>query len=370
MQYAAPMDAFAFSGMQVNGAMEVSQQLGNTPLALISGNSLYFMDQWQAHFTHASAACNAGQGSPAGSGLPPGLKNSVVMTATTGGNFGASAGDLARILQYVEGYRIARLGMGAAGAVPFTIGFYIFGTISGTASVTVLNSDQSRYYITTVPVTAGTWTYQTVTIPADTAGTWFADNRLGLVVNICSLCGTTFQGTAGSWTAGATKLCTAGTTNFFASNNNVLAIAGFGLWPGIAAPSAAKVPFVMRSADTELMTCRRYWRKSYDYATKPGTASNFNGALQLGVQGLATGTYLPFAQHPFGVPMRAVPNSVTVYSPSTGAANVIFNNAVPGDVAATVSSIGDSGFVWFPSANLASFAGYNILAHYVANARL
>src|SRR4029079_18721192 len=46
--YAAPFDALAYNGMQINGGMDVSQELGLASFVLATGFTKYVVDGWQA----------------------------------------------------------------------------------------------------------------------------------------------------------------------------------------------------------------------------------------------------------------------------------------------------------------------------------
>lgn len=361
--YAAPLDALAFSGMQVNGSMEVSQENGASAVTLVSGGGITIADCNLLQYQHGSAVFTGQQVAPPGSpSFGAAFQSCVQMKSTTGGNVGSTASDIARFEHLIEGYRVARLGFGNAAASPFTVGFWVYATIAGTLSVSVNNSAANRSYITTVTVNnAATWEYKTVTIPGDTTGTWLYTTGRGLILNVASLCGSTFQGTAGAWGAGF-FLSTSGTTNFFASNNNVLCITGLVVLPGSAAPSAARSPFIMRPFDEELWISQRYYQKTYEYGTAPGTAVA-TGA----VASIATSTTIITGPFTYSREMRAVPATVTFYS-FNGTSGVWSTVANADTAAVSINNAGSKGFTSLASSGLTAGALY--FGHWTASARV
>jgi len=261
--------------------------------------------------------------------------------------------------QCLEGYRVARLGWGVyAGAVPLTYGFW-FSSDAGTFVVRLGNASSNRFYYQEHTVPAGGWNWITATIPPDLAGTWVKDNGAGLYFDILLGGRETTPAVPGVWTAGAAKAQTANSTNLLVRGLNCY-VTGFIILPGIEAPSAARAPLIMRPYDQELVTCKRYWEKTYDYAVPPATTV-YPGMVTVqhsGVGGVILTTR-------YEVQKRAAP-AVTVYSPQTGAANMIFDSGF-GDRAATVDYIGEKAF---RLSTTASVAGTGAYFHYKADARL
>jgi hypothetical protein len=255
--YAAPFDAQAYSGMQINGAMEVSQERGNTTYTPGPGTMTYIQDGWRFYSGSAPLVFSVlPQMAPSG-GMPSGL---FVQSTTPKPTM--AAGDQIFIEQPVEGYRITRLNWGTPTAQPITIGFLAFSaSITGTMTVAILNGASNRTYLTNVVInTPNTWEYKTVTIPGDTAGTWARQNTTGLFVRFCFGAGTSVQGAAGTWLATGVS-ATSATTNFH-SVSNYTGITGVIVLPGIEAPSAERSPLIVRPYDQELLTCMRYWEKT------------------------------------------------------------------------------------------------------------
>jgi hypothetical protein len=281
--YAAPFDALAYSGMQINGGIEVSQELGTT------GRSTngYVCDGWKMQFAGTMAVSAGMSPNNAGFVLP-----NYIYAAVTTAQPSLGAGDFSVLMQLIEGYRIARLNWGTANAQPITIGFWSNHTPAGVYSGTIRNAANNRSYAFTY--THGTVTvpqYNVVTIPGDTAGTWAADNSLGIVVTFAQACGATNVAPAGNVWAAAAYLAAPGQVNGAAAINNALRITGVVVLPGVEAPTAERSPLIMRPYDQELVTCQRYWTR-----------------VNAGLQGYAAAGGVNFgAVSPFPVEMRVSP---------------------------------------------------------------
>jgi len=287
--YAAPFDALAYNGLQMNGSCEVSQERGSAGFTAPSATSIYIQDGWG--FFHATAPLAMGAFPQRADG-PAGFANCTAANVTTGkAVLGAS--DQVFFQQTIEGYRIRRLSWGTANAQSLSIGFWVKTTIAGTMAVSLIGGGGSlRTYISNVVINAAnTWEYKTLTIPGDTAGTWANDNTAGLIVRLCFGAGSSVQApSTGSWLAGGFSGSSA-TTNFVATASNLISITGLIVLPGIELPSAARSAFIMRPYDQELMMCKRYF---------------YNGVPPLrGVTAAAAAASRVACLHP--VEMRATP---------------------------------------------------------------
>jgi hypothetical protein len=362
--YAAPFDAMAFSGMQINGSMDVAQELPGGANANVNlNNPKYVCDLYSLACQHAGggmiSAAQGGNlaGSPFGLQFPHCLGlNTVTPLAPLVAN------DYMLLTQYIEGYRWARLGFGAAGAQPVTIAFWVRSVTTGTGTLSLRNSAATRTYLANFTINASnTWEYKTITVPADVTGAWLVDNSIGVMLGFCfANAYAPAVGVNNAWYAGS-GWATAQTSNLFAAAGTGIALTGLIVLPGIAAPSAAQSPLIARPFDQELIACRRYYEKSYQYATVPGTATGL-GSFSTP----ALGSAVSYSRG-FYVPKRAAP-TVTLYSPNTGAAGkVVDSGGSSPDVAGTVSAPSEGGFGLF--ATLVSANNSNCNFHYVANAR-
>ena len=122
-------------------------------------------------------------------------------------------------------------------------------------------------------------------------------------------------------------------------------------------------PLERRSHGLELALCQRYFFKTYDPNTPPGTVTT-NGCTI----GTANGaTARPTVNVFFPVSMRAAP-TVSLYSPGTGALGAVRNVDAPVDHAGVVLYAGSNGTIWYPNATPS--ASNSITAHVTASSEL
>jgi hypothetical protein len=254
--YAAPFDALAYNGLQINGAMEVSQQNGTTNIGVSGGVGKYIVDGFV--FNVAGSGIGSSNQSAIGS-LPP--FTSCLTVTCTGANPLSGANDAQYIYQPIEGYRWSRLGFGFGTAQPVTVGFWIYPQSAGTIAVALRNGGGTRSYVVDVPLLANQWQYKTITFPGCVDGTWPTDNTIAAMLSFCYGAGTGLRGAANSWLTGG-AISTGATTNFFATNTgaSTIYLTGVTIHSGNAAPTAAQSPLIMRPYDQELVTCQRYWQ--------------------------------------------------------------------------------------------------------------
>ena len=271
--WAAPFDALAYNGMQVNGGFDVNQAaIASTPVG-------FFCDNWTAS-KNGTMVIVASAGGTGGFAAP----NVGVVQVTTA-QASLAAGDYTCIGTVIEGYRMARLGWGTPYAQPITVGFSSCHHRPGTYSVRFNNIGGSRSYTATYTQnSADTWEWKTITIPGDTTGTWDKTNGTGTNLSFVMACGSTYTSPAnGVWTAG-NFLAGPGQINGVAATSDVFRITNVVVLPGTEAPPEAKAPLIMRPYDQELLTCRRYfWR--FNALTSNNSFCNamaFNGTIALG----------------------------------------------------------------------------------------
>ena len=250
--YAAPLDALAYNGMQINGAMDVNQLgVGST----VNG---YVCDGW-AFFGGAVGLGFVAATYPADGTTPAGFAKFLGIGIST--PVPSPAADAYAVLQQpIEGYRISRLAWGTASAKPLTLGFWTAHHRTGTYSVGVKLSNQRSYLTTYTQNAADVPEFKTVTIPGDTAGIWPKDNTAGLTISFALVGGTTFGApTANTWLAGH-YFNAPGQVNALAATSDLFRITGLVVLPGISAPTAAQSPLIMRPYNQELLTCQRYFQ--------------------------------------------------------------------------------------------------------------
>src|SRR5215475_5332767 len=166
--YAAPFDALAFNGMQVNGSCEIAQESGGAALTgLVGGTFREVADGWRIA-TAGSEVVTAQQVTDAPSGYGASVKVSV-----TTANASPGATDFLFINQRIEGFRARRLAWGTAAASPLSLGFWVKAHRIGSYSGSIRNGAANRSWVFTFSISASdTWEYKTTTVSGDVAGTW------------------------------------------------------------------------------------------------------------------------------------------------------------------------------------------------------
>lgn len=356
------IDALAYNGMQINGSMEVSQEFGAANVVIPNGGfNKYFADGWVGSSNGAQTS-NCATFAPGLSGF-----TKAAILAVSSGNSLPGVNDFCYIGTFIEGYRVARLAWGTADASSITICFWVNTSHAGLYGGSVTNAAFNRSYPFTFTMNAaGTYEYKTVTIPGDTTGTWLKDSNAGMVIRFALLTGNTYVGPSGAW-ATAGYLGPIGSINGIVATSDQMLLTGVVVLPGTQAPTAAQSPLIMRPYDQELVTCKRYYEKSYNYGTAPGTAvgAGTNGIVFAAVPNASvyqmwTGT--------FSVAKRAAP-TITYYNGSGSAGfsyyNGAWNNTTGGSAATAITQ----NFVSF-SAGAGSAGTYMYGFDYTADARL
>jgi len=241
----------AFRNRIINGAMVIDQRNAGASFTPISGSSVqYSLDRWNCYASQASKYTvqqNAGSVTP-----PAGFINYAGITSSSA--YSITSTDIFLFRQYIEGLNCADLAWGTANAAAVTLSFWVRSSLTGTFGGSLQNSAQNRNYpFSFVINSANTWEQKTVTVAGDTSGTWLTTNGIGIQVNFGIGVGSTYSGTAGSW-SGTTYWSTTGATSVVGTNGATFYITGVQLEKGSTATS-----FDYRPYGTELALCQRYY---------------------------------------------------------------------------------------------------------------
>jgi hypothetical protein len=240
-----------FRNRIINGNMVIDQRNAGASVTVNSSANTFSVDRFCGFGESTDGVFTLQQSSTA----PAGFTNSLLATVTTAD---ASIGTSQRyfIRQFIEGYNVADLGFGAAGAATVTISFWTRSSLTGTFGGTLMNDDFNRAYPFTYTISAAdTWEQKTITVAGDTSGTWLKTNGGGLFICWSMGAGTTRLGTAGAWQTPAGALFGAtGQTNIIATSGATFYITGVQLEAGSVA-----TPFERRPYGTELALCQRYF---------------------------------------------------------------------------------------------------------------
>jgi hypothetical protein len=293
----------------INGAMVIDQR--NAGASVSPAATQYTLDRWQAIMNAASAKYSVQQN--AGSvTLPTGFSNYLGVTSL--GAYTVAAGEIMAIQQAIEGYNIADLGWGTANAKTVTLSFQVYSSLTGTFGGAIRQGSGARSYPFTysIPV-ANTWTTISVTIAGDTSGTYATNNTAGLLISFGMGVGSTFSGTAGSW-SGSNFVSATGATSVVGTNGATFYITGVQLEVGSSATG-----FEYRLYNQELLTCQRYAASTFPIGTAWGQNKGAPGCLLVGSTGVSG--YGCQASWRFPVNMRSTPSTITTYNPVVANAN-------------------------------------------------
>jgi hypothetical protein len=297
--YAAPLDALAYSGMQVNGSFEVNQQAGHLVNTTTSGS--YICDGF---VVYKNGTMNFAAGTtittPITTGIPGGLYAVTTTAQTTIGG-----GDYLVINHAIEGVRASRLAWGGTDAQSVTIAFWSQHFRTGLYTVGVSNAAGNRTYCATYTHNnSGVAQYNVITVPGCVDGAWNKDTAIGIGLQFVIASGITAP-SANTWLSAGYQAAP-GQTNGVASTSDVFRITGLVVLPGSQAPVAAQSALILRPYGEELLICQRY--------LETGTVT---------VQSPAIGTLV--VPYPFKATKRANPTMSNLIAPTLSNATAAFN---------------------------------------------
>ena len=331
----AAASPFTLKNRIINGAMVIFQRG-----VAATTNQSYSVDRWRLNKSN-DATESVSQNTDAPTGFSYSLRNTI---STGDATIGAT--QFSGLEQLIEGYNIADLGWGTANAKTVTLSFWVRSSVTGTYTGNLRNNGATRInpFNFTISV-ANTWEYKTITITGDTGGTWEATNGVGIILTFYTALGSSYTGgTAGTWAADPAYGC-GSPVNGIASNGNIFAITGVQLEQNTTA-----TPFERRLYNQELANCQRYYEKSYDLATLPGTGGTPNGYTQtFANNGVTTAGYIGCSER-FKVEKRAAP-TMTSYDWSGNAGKC---------TRGTLAVANDANQTWaFESSTTCSWIGYS-----------
>jgi hypothetical protein len=332
---------YNFKNRIINGAMMIDQRNNGASVTPAINTVTYTIDRWIAYQTSASRFSvqqNAGAVTP-----PAGFTNYLGVTSLSSYTVGSS--DLFQLVYRVEGFNVSDFAWGTANAQTVTLSFWVRSSLTGTFGGSVGNSGNSRQYPFSYTISsANTWEQKSVTIPGDTTGTWLTNNGIGLYISIGLGAGSTFSGTAGSWSASNFQTTT-GATSVVGTNGATFYITGVQLEEGIVS-----TPFDFRPYGTELQLCQRYAIRYCGVNTFDNVATGF-----------AISTARSEILVSFPVEMRTQPS---VVASSTAVNDGVNNFAVTATAISTTQTNTKTGFLQCDvSSGLTQFRPYKLIAN-------
>jgi len=249
----------SFRNRLINGDMRFDQRNnGATGTAAV-----YTVDRWK----WAATAVKGIWGQDLNVITPPaGFKHYLGFQSS--GAYAVGPTDLFVWDQPIEGVNVADLLWGTAGALEVTLSFWVYVSTAGNYGGALRNGAANRSYpfLFNVP-SAYTWTYITVSVPGDTAGTWATDTTSGLEVILSLGAGSTWTHAAGAWASG-NYLQATGSTSVVATFGGVYHFTGVQLEVGSVATAFERRPYAL-----ELALCQRY------YTTAPVNVRYYAGGV-------------------------------------------------------------------------------------------
>jgi len=300
-------NATRFKNRIINGNMVIDQRNAGASVTQGTTGTQYCLDRWLILGTQASKFTvqqNAGSVTP-----PVGYSNYLGCTSSSA--YSVTSTDYFGIQQRIEGFNTADLAWGTANAKTVTLSFQVYSSLTGTFGGVITNSAYNYSYPFTYTISsASTWTSISVTIAGPTTGTWIgATNGIGLVALFGIGVGSTYSGTAGSWSAN-TYFSATGATSVVGTSGATFYITGVQLEVGSSATG-----FEVVDCGTQLLMCQRYYEKlGWTQSEAPGSTSGYIGALL----SLPTGVSSQFMGFTWQVTKRAIPTITTYGSIASG----------------------------------------------------
>ena len=288
-----------FRNIVINGDMSINQRVASS-VTVNSGSLQYPVDRIAGRGTSSAGVFTLEQSTTA----PDNFTNSVKATVTTNATPGTN--DTYRFVHHIEGNYVKNLNWGSASAKTVTLSFKVRSSVTGTFGGAIINGGYDRFYnFSYIIGSADTWTDVSVTIPGDTSGTWPTDKTLGIRLSLSLGAGSGEVGSTGSWGT-ATYEGATGQTNLIETNGATWYITGLQFEIGDTA-----TPFEFLPIDVNQTRCERYYQKSYDTSTAPGTGTENGKRSTGGHQGSTTTGYIE-GDVTFTVRMRTAP-TITGY---------------------------------------------------------
>jgi hypothetical protein len=345
----------------INGDMRIDQRNAG---ASVTFTNQYLVDRW-AGVEDTDGAMTAQQVADA----PTGFVNSLKFTTTTA-DASLAATQYASTSQFIEGYNTSDLAWGSASAQTITISFWVKSSLTGTFGGSLRNNGYNRSYPFTYAISAAnTWEQKTVTIAGDTSGTWATTTDAGIRLSFGLGVGSTYSGTAGSWSSN-NYITSTGATSVIGTLNATWQITGVQLEAGSVAS-----PFERRDYGREFALCQRYYETSYP----PGYPAGYNFGEQYpwgtskpnAVNFIASDDQTTSVSLRFVVQKRASP-TVVIYSPNNGSSGfawVYKGTGGAGNVSAGVTYTSES--LWNISQSLSAINQANeSYFHFTSSAEL
>jgi len=347
----------------INGSMDIWQR--GTSFANPASGS-YLCDRFSRAKVNAAAVTYSQETSvlptiaEAGAKFSYSLKATIPSTADTS----IAATDYEAIFYKAEGYDYAKL----AGKT-VTLSFWVRSSNASPSTYCVAagNSNSTYSYVREYTIdVADTWEKKTLTFPlTESTSGWDYAAGVGLELSFTLAAGGNFQGTKDQWN-NADDIATSSQVNWLNDVGATFYLAG------VMLSTDGSTKFTSGTYQEELAKCQRYYEKSYNTGTAPGTADAIGCAIER-IDAVASGVSVSDMygmRTNFSVKKRDTP-TVTWYSVDSGSSGLVYNATTgPADIAIVSTIYRGTGSTGIPS--LASTQDSNdiILGHWTADAEL
>jgi hypothetical protein len=245
---------FMYRDRIANGDMQIDQANSGASVTVNSASIFYLSDQFLANATASAGVFTVQQTTT----TPPGGFADYLHVAVTTAAASPGATDQYNVQTRIEGTSMPDMQFGLATAETVTLSFWVRSSLTGSFSGALTNSAINRSYPFSYTISsANTWQRETVTLTADTTGTWLTTSGIGCIILWDLGSGSTERGTAGSWT-GSFKSGVTGAVSLMATLSATLDITGVQFEAGSSATAFEVLP-----QSAQLARCQRYlWRES------------------------------------------------------------------------------------------------------------
>jgi hypothetical protein len=262
--------------------------------------------------------------------------------------------DHCELLQYVEGSAMREMLGG-----PTSLSLLVQASVPVTFAVSLADNGAAHSLVKLCSVTTANvptlFSFPNLPVWAAGGGWNATPGFVGYIIRIALCAGANYIGAADTW-QNTNALGAAGMSNFAA--NSAGAVFHIQVVQHESGPLCT-TPFFDKSSSDNLDECLRYYQKTYQYLTPPGTASASAGIRTM--YGVAAGTAIgPVSFHK---PMAKIP-AMMAYNFATGTANSIRDSGGNDLTPVTFGNVGDSGFATLGITGLA--ANTFAFVHYTA----
>ena len=287
----------------INGAMQVAQRGTSSTLGTYGT-----VDRFQPAFI-AGAQTQTQETLTSGSPYDEGFRYFLRIANTTAST---SANTLRQFSTKLEAQTIAQSGWNYTSSTSYvTVSFWVRASVGQEYYAYLLTQDGTpyKYSFSLGTLSADTWTKITKTVPGNSNLTVNNDNEEGLRLVVSPFYGTDYTDSGVSvdtWATYSGSTRTPDYTNTWGGTTDAtFDVTGVQLEVGSVA-----TPFEHRSFGDELVRCQRYYQKSFDYGTAPGSSIS-QGAIMHGYTNMPAANYVARFGAQFRTSMRAQPTVVT-----------------------------------------------------------